>query len=277
MPLGKHDIFRNVVEWDDAVASDWAAALELRASAADQQAIRRKMLALAGLRPGDTVVEIGCGVGILLSDCAAAVSPGGRVIGIEPQPVFAARARARLSGLRCDCRTEVRSDSADALEIRDALADACVAQSVLIHLPEPAIRSAIREMARVTRPGGRVVSVDQDGDTWVIDHPDRDITRRIVRFNSDQRFADGWTGRRLRRLFEECGLGNVTVDVWTHADTERPSYLYGSCVRLARAAEEAGYISADQCSRWLQSLDELASRGQFFSSISYFAAVGQPS
>lgn len=277
MKLGEHDVFRHVAEWDDAVASDWAAALELRASAADQQAIRKKILALADLRPGGTVVEIGCGVGILLSDCAAAVSPGGCVIGIEPQPVFAARARARLSGLRCDCRTEVRSDSAYALGIRDALADACVAQSVLIHLPEPAIRSAIREMARVTRPGGRVVSVDQDGDTWVIDHPDRDVTRRIVRFNSDQRFADGWTGRRLRRLFQECGLGTVTVDVWTHADTERSSYLFGSCVRLARAAAEAGYISPGQCGDWLQSLEDLAARGKFFSSISYFAAVGRPS
>ena len=275
MGLGDHDVFRNVARWAESVASDWAAALELRASAEDQRTIRRRMLARVGLRPGDTVVEIGCGVGFLLADCAAAVSPGGCVIGVEPQPVFATRARERLSALSCDCRTEVREDSADALGIPGGVGDACLAQTTLIHLPELALMTAIREMVRVTKPGGHVLSVDQDADTWVIDHPDRDTTRQIVRFNSDQRFADGWTGRRLRRLFKASGLANITVETWSHVDTEKSSYLFGSCVRLATAAADTGHITREQCETWLRSLTEGADRGEFFSSMTYFAVMGQ--
>ena len=276
MSLGEHDVFRNVTSWDDSVASDWAAALELRASAQDQKVIRQRILKLASLQPGDTVVEIGCGVGMLLADCATVVSPNGLVIGVEPQPVLAAHAKAKLADLNCNCKTEIRFDSADALGIPDGIANACIAQTVLIHLPEPILKDAIREMARITKPNGHVINVDQDGDTWVIDHPDRETTRRIVRFNSDQRFADGWMGRRMRRLFGECGLTNLSVEVWNHIDTDRSSYLFSSCVRLANAAVEKGYITFEQCTSWLQTLDELAARGQFFSSISYFAVVGQP-
>lgn len=44
-------------------------------------------------------------------------------------------------------------------------------------------------MTRVVRPKRYVMSVDHDSDTWSIDHPDRDLTRAIIHFNSDQRFA----------------------------------------------------------------------------------------
>jgi hypothetical protein len=57
------------------------------------------------------------------------------------------------------------------------------------------------------------VSANQDTETWVVDHPDRSLTRRLVQFYADQRFADGWTGRRLRSLFLHAGL----IDVETRA------------------------------------------------------------
>lgn len=78
-------------------------------------------------------------------------------------------------------------------------------------------RQSVRQRWRAcyawTRSGGRVVSANQDTETWVVDHPDRSLTRRLVQFYADQRFADGWTGRRLRSLFLHAGL----IDVETRA------------------------------------------------------------
>jgi len=274
-PLGQHDVFRDVTTWDAGQAEEWVAALALRAAAEDQAAMRQRILGRLGLKPGATVVEIGCGLGRLLGDCAEVVAPGGRLIGVEPQPVFARHARQYLEGLTRLCKVEVREASADALGVADGVADACLAQTVLVHLPEATLRGALSEMVRVTRPGGTVMSVDQDGDTWVIDHPDRETTRAIVRFNSDQRFADGWTGRRLRRLFAEAGLVDPAVEVWPHADTERSSYLFGSCIRLAGAAAQVGAITLGQLGSWVEELEARAARGQFFSAISYFAVTGR--
>jgi cyclopropane fatty-acyl-phospholipid synthase-like methyltransferase len=90
---GSQDDFGRVDEWDQARANKWVEALDLRAEAADQVRLREEILAVADVRAGNTVVEIGCGTGPLLASLADAVGAGGRVIGIEPQPVLAGVAR----------------------------------------------------------------------------------------------------------------------------------------------------------------------------------------
>jgi SAM-dependent methyltransferase len=271
MTLGAHDPFRHVAVWDAVTAEEWVEALDRRAAGVDQVRLRAGLLAAAALRPGDTVVEVGCGTGVLLAELASAVGPGGRVVGIEPQPAFAEAARDRLATLGLAGRAEVRTVSAEKLPLADASAAACVAQTVLIHLPGAALTGVLEQMCRVVRPGGRVVSLDQDGDTWVIDHPDRALTRRIIRFNSDERYADGWTGRRLPRLLGAAGLADVTLTVWPHVDTEVGSYLHGMALRLADAAVEAGVLTGGEHARWVAGLDSL---GSFLSSINYCLCAG---
>ncbi len=186
--------------------------------------------------------------------------------------VEAARQRLLREGLASDA--EVRTARAEHLDLLNAQAAACLAQTVFIHLPADALQQTLAEMVRAVRHGGRVLSVDQDGDTWVIDHPDRELTQRIVRFNSDQRYADGWIGRQLRRLFLEAGLVHVEVHCWIHSDTDASSYLFGMAERLALTASEAGLIGKEEAIRWIHDLRGLAAQGNFFSSMNYYACVG---
>ena len=60
--------------------------------------------------------------------------------------------------------------------------------------------AVVRELVRVTRPGGALVVLDFDWDTLVIDHPDRELTRQIGRSTSDG-IQHGQIGRQLPRLF----------------------------------------------------------------------------
>ncbi len=274
VPLGTHDVFRDVIGWDDDTSRQWVDALNLRATSRDQVALRAHLIGLAKLCPGDIVIEIGCGTGALLCDLACSVSPGGRVIGVEPQPALARAALQRLSASGHGSIGEVRYESAQKLSIESESAAVCLAQTVLIHLPDAILQQALLEMIRVVRRGGRVISVDQDGDTWVIDHPDRELTRRIVRFNTDQRYADGWTGRRLRRFFQHAGLKQVEVHVWPHVDTDSESYLFDMAKRLAGASAEIGVITPSERDKWVQELNDTARSGNFFSSINNYACVG---
>ncbi len=273
-PLGFYDAFRDVGAFSDDTARLWAEALNLRADSEDQKNFRKIILDAAKLNAGATAVEIGCGTGALLCNLAQAVGKSGNVIGFEPQKVFVQEARKRLAEANFSSFAEVREGSAENLLIEDFVADACVAQTVLIHLPDAALRKALAEMTRVLKIGGRVVSCDQDGDTWTIDHPDRELTRRIIRFNSDQRYADGWTGRRLRRLFREAGLENIQMKISAHADTEKSSYLFGMAERIANAAAEIEIISPQEQQEWLVALHRAADSGNFFSSINYFICAG---
>jgi len=273
-PLGTHDAFKNAAAWDSETSRAWVAALNLRATATDQIALRRQIVSLANLKHGDSAIEVGCGTGALLCDLARAVGASGQVIGVEPQTALAEAARQKIAAEDFSDIAAVKNESAEHLSVESETAAACVAQTVLIHLPEQLLQNALAEMARVVRRGGRVISCDQDGDTWTIDHPDRELTRRIVRFNSDQRYADGWTGRRLRRLFRVAGLRQIEVQTLVHADTEKSSYLFGMAERIANAAMEVGEISQEENAKWLTQLNAQAVAGNFFSSINYYICVG---
>jgi ubiquinone/menaquinone biosynthesis C-methylase UbiE len=266
--LGRDDPFRSL---DAAGAASWIEALELRAATPMQVALRHRAIELARLGPGARVAEVGCGTGALLAALARAVGPAGRVLGVEPLEPFveAARARLRREGLD-DVATAVVGDDA-ALEARGL--DACFCQTVLIHVPVDRRAAFLRRVVAAVRPGGRVVTIDQDGDTWTIDHPQRELTRRIVRYNSDQRYGDGWTGRSLHRLLAEAGCTGTQVLVEVQVDRERDSYLFGMAERIAGAARAAGVLTTAEHEGWVSELQASAMRG-FFSSINSYLAVG---
>src|SRR5258707_890823 len=244
---GAADPFVAVEGWDTETAREWADVLELRATNPSQIQLRADLIAAARLAPGDTVVEVGSGTGVTLADLADAVTPAGRAIGIEPQPFFAALARQRLAE-RGLTHASVEIGTAEAIPLGDATVASAVAQTVLVHVPAAA--AALAEMCRVVRPGGTVASIDQDGDALVIDHPDKGLTRRLVTFSSDERFAEGWTGRRLQRMFRTAGLGDVTVTMRCHLETEPGLFLHAMALRLADIALEVGVLSDAEWRRW---------------------------
>lgn len=272
--LGTYDVFRDVRGWDESTASQWAAALNLRASADDQKSLRSKLIDLAQVQQSQAVVEIGCGTGALLLDLASAVGLSGRVTGIEPQPVLAAFAKQIISEQNLSGVISVITDSAEHLPLPDKTADSCFAQTVLIHLPPDVCQKALNEMVRIVKTGGKIISADQDGDTWIINHPERELTRRIIQFNSDQRYADGWTGRRMESLFRSAGLINVKAVPHIHIDRGADSYLFGMAKRIAAAAKDTGVLQEDEYRLWSEGLLETAGKGDFFSSINYYCCMG---
>jgi SAM-dependent methyltransferase len=205
----------------------------------------------------------------LLASLRDAVGEGGRVIGIEPQPVLARVAHERM-GDRC----EIRVESGRETTFPDGVADVCIAQTVLCHLPPAEREATLARMIRLTRRGGRVVSADQDAETWVVDHPDRPLTRRLVAFYADQRFADGWTGRRLRSLFLRAGLTEVQTRALIVVETSVESYQFRIAIDRARSAAKAGWITETELTDWAGALEREAAAGRFFSSLNFYLAVG---
>jgi ArsR family transcriptional regulator len=133
----------------DSVGPEWDA---LRGVFNDD-ALRAR--AIAQLAPaGLTVCDVGTGTGVLAKELALL---GMRVIAIDhaPRRLEAARASFEKEGIT---DVEVRGGEAQALPLGDAEVDAAFAHMVLHYVPQPA--EAIREMARVVRPGGRVIVVD---------------------------------------------------------------------------------------------------------------------
>ncbi len=133
----------------DQVGPEWDA---LR-SVFNDDALRAR--AIAQLVPDHlTVADIGTGTGILAAELARL---GLRVIGVDhsPRMLEAARSKLEAAGLN---RVELRGGEAQALPLADGEVDAAFAHMVLHYLPSPP--DAVREMARVVKPGGSIVVVD---------------------------------------------------------------------------------------------------------------------
>ncbi|MEV7795113.1 methyltransferase domain-containing protein [Streptomyces sp. NPDC087512] len=101
-----------------------------------------------GLRPGDRVLDAGCGTGRALAPLRAAVGPSGTVLGADLTP---AMLRAAVRAGRDREGRLVLADVA-ALPLRAECLDAVFAAGLIAHLPDPAAN--LRELARVVRPGG---------------------------------------------------------------------------------------------------------------------------
>jgi SAM-dependent methyltransferase len=109
--------------------------------------------ALAGLRPGEVVVDIGSGGGLDAILAGKAVGPSGRVIGVDmtPQMLERARAAAEKAGLG---QVEFRAGQAESLPLEDASADVVISNCVINLVEDKG--QAFAEAFRVLRPGGRM-------------------------------------------------------------------------------------------------------------------------
>jgi ubiquinone/menaquinone biosynthesis C-methylase UbiE len=246
---GQHSLWRDTVAADAATARDLATRLELRGTAPDEADARDTYLTLLDLAAGERVLDVGCGSGVVTRQIAGRVGPTGRVVGLDPSPALLAVARelAREAGLTDN--VEFLEGSALRLPFPDASFDAVVCVTVLSHVPKG--ETAIPELARVLRPGGRLGVFDFDSDMTIFTHPDRALTRRIVAAASDGTAVDGWLGRRLPRLFKQAGLTGVRVRGFFPLETEGRTFYANLAERSAEVALQAGAITDAERRAWL--------------------------
>jgi len=112
------------------------------------------VLAAASLVPGERVLDLACGTGLVSFEAARAVGPDGRVLGIDLSGGMVDAARQRAAGRRVPNIAFARMD-AEALALPDASFDVALCALGLMYMPEP--EQSLREMRRVLRPGGRLV------------------------------------------------------------------------------------------------------------------------
>ncbi|MFJ9693240.1 AMP-binding protein [Kitasatospora sp. NPDC101183] len=120
------------------------------------------LLARAGLRPGQHVLDAGCGPGDFLLHLAELVGPGGRITAVDLAEENAALAAQRTAAGRLPCPVEVRTADLLALPFPDDSFDAAWCANTVQYLDDEELGAALAELRRVVRPGGTVAVKDLD-------------------------------------------------------------------------------------------------------------------
>jgi ubiquinone/menaquinone biosynthesis C-methylase UbiE len=137
-----------------------------------ERVYREKALDLANLKPGELVLDIGCGTGTLAIAAQQRVGSGGKVYGIDASPEMLARAGRKAS--KAGAEVVFKNGIAEALPFPDGQFDAVLSTVMLHHLGRKGRQQCAREVRRVLKPGGRVLAVDfakpAQGKKGLLDH-----------------------------------------------------------------------------------------------------------
>jgi ubiquinone/menaquinone biosynthesis C-methylase UbiE len=273
---GRLSLWRDTAGLAEAQARQRVARLELRGGSSDEVEIRSTYLDLLGIAPGERVLEVGCGSGIVLRDIARRVVPNGAAIGVDPSAALLRVARELAGEAGVADVVDLREADGRSLPFGEGEFDAVLAATVLSHVPDAG--RAVTEMIRVTRAGGRVAVYDIDGDSMILSHPDRSFTRRITTAHSDRSLVDSWLMRRLPGLFSDAGLRNIRVRAFTPLERD-PRGFYATIIeQSAEAAARDGLVSEEEKQRWLDQLHAEQAAGRFLAGLTHlfvYATVPQ--
>src|SRR3989454_141416 len=262
--------------WRDADAqtnlAEMAAGLEARGRTPAHARLRRRFLRFVPVVAGDRVLEVGCGTGVVVRDLAALVGRRGEVVGVDRSRLLLDRARELCREAARRPRIALRAADGAALPFSANRFDAALAITVLLHVADP--ETVVREMVRVTRPGGRVGVQDQDFGTLAVTHPDRALTDRIMWGVASRMYDEPFSGRRLPGLLRAVGLDDVRLSTEAFQDTTLEPFTKTFLERRAENAVRFGLVDPPTAQRWLDGFTELVSAGGFVLTFNFYGAVG---
>jgi ubiquinone/menaquinone biosynthesis C-methylase UbiE len=249
---------RNAPGYVPPDALDRIGALTLRLKARGREKL--------ALELGSVVLDVGSGTGSDACTMAEATGPQGHVTGLDIDPGMQSIAAAAAIEKGVHRRVRFVTGDARRMPFPDAHFDACWSERLFQHLDEP--RLALNEMARVTKPGGRIAVADADWYSLSIHHPNIERERDFVSELSFVPTQPG-AGRQLPALFREQDLKELTMEVFSIAWIDWHSFRETSLSLFLMDEKRQ-----EKYKEFLSSLEQLDTDHQFFAHANVVLVAG---
>ncbi|MEU5760451.1 methyltransferase domain-containing protein [Nocardia sp. NPDC047648] len=241
--------------------------LDLQAALPGIRRMRAWAHEVLAVQPGERALDIGAGTGTEVIELARRVEPGGEAVGVDPNPAMLAIARGRAE--TADSRARFVEGTAYHLPFPDDSFDAVRCERVYQHLDDPV--AATTEIARVLRPGGRVLLIDSDWHTAIAHPGDDDVMARL----STSLLAttpNPKSGRSLRGLLTAAGF--AIDDIGSEAVIWDPQTIRPLFAQMTERARADGVITEQERDDLAATMEAGIARGDYHLSVTMFAVLG---
>lgn len=250
-----HDIRAGMLQFDEVVSQ----CVEAIYMTPDLVARRREILHVLALCPGERVLDIGIGPGFGTTDMADAVTPSGQVCGIDLSATMLTLAKAR-----CTAQPWVVLQEANATQLPfpDNSFDVAVSAQVYEYVYD--LPTALAELYRVLRPGGRALILDSDWDSIAWHSTDRlRMSRVLVAFN--EHLHDSCLPRTIAPKLKDAGFvieNQKVVPLFNHT-CEANTASYGLIELIKRFVPGRNGVTKEEAEAWAADLHKLGEEGAY--------------
>jgi ubiquinone/menaquinone biosynthesis C-methylase UbiE len=253
------------IDFDEAAGN----ALERAYLTSDVIEQRARVLEALALAPGEHVLDVGPGPGLLLRAMAEQVGASGRAVGADLSVPMLALARRRCADLS---QVELEVADASALAFEPSSFDAIVSTQVYEYVAD--IPSAFAKLFEITRPGGRVAILDTDYDSLVLFSEDPERQSRVLEA-WDAHFVHRGLPRILGPELRRAGFrvrNTIAIPIlntgW-HGD----EFSFHLVPMMARFAAGRGGALKEEARSWLEEQQRLGAEGRYFFSLNRYLVL----
>lgn len=230
---------------------------------------RRATRALLALQPGEAVLDVGCGPGFLLAEMAGEVGVTGRLSGVDISADMLVLARNRCGEI---ATIELNEANALSLPFTDESFNVVVSTQVYEYVAD--IAAALREAARVLRPGGRLLIVATDWESSVWNHADEARMAQVLEAWREHG-ADSRLPRTLPKRLREAGfkLDRVAVIPIINIEYDPNTYSHSMIALMAKFGAGRQGLTKQTLQQWADDLKAHGERGEYFFSVNRYAFI----
>lgn len=224
---------------------------------------RTKLRAAIAAQPGERGLDVGCGAGHMVCEIASEVGPSGHITGIDASADSVAACIARVARDGLGHIVDIQKGDAASLEFPDSHFDFVTGSQSYCYVPDTA--RAMREAARVLRPGGRLVILDTDWDVLAWKSSDNERMLRIMAARCKAQFENAHLPRDLHVHLAAAGLRLEGVTAAPIIETRfDPDSWVASLINTTRAGALKGGIPADELQAWEDDMRSRTGEGDWF-------------
>ncbi len=219
----------------------------------------------------ETVLDLGCGTGMVSRKIAAREGFSGTVLGIDLSP-YLVRAAATFAGEEgLAGALSFQPGDTRSLELEDNRFDAVIAHTLLSHVEDPL--SIVMEAARVVKPGGVVGIFDGDFASRTFSQPDSLQSWRDDETINLSMVASPFAMRQMPRYLREAGLRLTACFPNVLAEVGQADFWKESIESNRRLIPQNGVMTQERTEAWATALLDASEAGVFFGAANYYSYV----